>query len=135
MHFANHHISCAGYRQYDLGPKQFTIIHVCYNPPVLLHVKKLTIIKSVLCNTIQSLFLSFNSEIYLAIAIGLSLVAVIITLLSIYCCERYKKNKKLRRFRKQQARLGAPQAAQDGDYDDVDYSRAEAWNMNGHSKC
>ena len=40
----------------------------------------------------------------------------------------------MRQIRKQQARLGAPQAAQDGDYDDVDYSRAEEWNMNGHSK-
>ena len=61
------------------------------------------------------------TEIILALALGLSIAILIVVLLVLFCCERYRRSKKLAKLLKM---LGAPQAQE---YDDDDYSKTETW--------
>ena len=59
----------------------------------------------------------------LGVAIGLSLAILLVLLIVLYCCERYRNHK---RFGKLLRMLGAPQAQEDA-FDELDYGKKEAW--------
>lgn len=58
---------------------------------------------------------------------------MIVVLIILYCCEKYRNHKK---FSKLLAMLGAPQAEEDAFDDLADYATSEAWKDEADaSKC
>ncbi|XP_067947755.1 uncharacterized protein [Watersipora subatra] len=62
-------------------------------------------------------------KVILGVAIGLSLTILLVLLIVLYCCERYRHHMK---FGKLLRMLGAPQEQNDA-FDEMDYGRMEAW--------
>lgn len=55
----------------------------------------------------------FIIEIFLGVAVGLSLAILVLILITIYCCERYQKKRKLETLLNL---LGAPRSADNDGY-------------------
>lgn len=66
----------------------------------------------------------------LGVAIGMSIAILIVILVILYCCERYRHHKKFRRVLRM---LGAP-TAEDDPFDELDYSRKDGWDDANLSK-
>ena len=69
-------------------------------------------------------FLSFITGIILAVAIGFAVAILVMILIILYCCERYRHNKK---FRKLLKKLGGLTAEGDP-LDEVDFARKDGWD-------
>lgn len=66
----------------------------------------------------------YSPEVILGVAIGLAVAILIFLLIVLYCCERYRNNRKIAKLMRM---LGAPQAQDDGFDDFEDYGKKDAW--------
>ena len=64
----------------------------------------------------------YVTVVILGVAISLSLIILLMLLVVLYCCEKYRHNK---RFRRLLSMLGAPQVESDT-FDELDFGK-ESW--------